>query len=312
MTWLPDDVRLFLKDRVPLVTDDLNDGFENGDCWVDEVNKNSYQCLDNTVGAADWAQLNVGAGAPVAHKDTHDPEDGSDPLDSANPIEISVVAAASTGTSHSLARADHGHQIQHSIANNHLATYDGTQNSGETCRMTANGVESRTDAEMKSQLGYLTDLVDDVSPQLGGNIDLNQKSIVFDSTPTDDLTFNGPSFVGTSGMALALYDVCILQSDGKYDKADGDAEVTTKGMCVMAAETFSGDADTGVFILPGSFIRDDTFNYTVGAPLYLSLTPGPPTETIPPDAGDFVRVMGYAHSADVIFFDPSKDYIERV
>lgn len=158
----------------------------------------------------------------------------------------------------------------------------------------------------------LPSLIYDTTPQLGGNLDLNQKSIVLDPTPDSDHTFNGPSFTGTSGMALALFDVCILQADGKYDKADGDAEVTTKGMCVMAAETFAGDASTGVMILPGSFIRDDTFAYTVGAKLYLPLTPGPPTETIPPAAGDFVRVMGYARSATVIFFNPSPDYFERV
>ena len=51
--------------------------------------------------------------APQAHKDLHDPQDGTDPLDTANAAEIAGVQAAGTGTSHSLARADHAHQIQH-------------------------------------------------------------------------------------------------------------------------------------------------------------------------------------------------------
>ena len=91
----------------------------------------------------------------LAHKDYHDPENGADPLDTAAPPELAGVQDAAVGSAHSFARSDHAHQIQHSIANNHLATYDGNQNSGETCRMTADGIESRTDAEMKTQLAYL-------------------------------------------------------------------------------------------------------------------------------------------------------------
>uniref|UniRef100_A0A6M3IDN2 Putative structural protein n=1 Tax=viral metagenome TaxID=1070528 RepID=A0A6M3IDN2_9ZZZZ len=48
---------------------------------------------------------------PTAHKDTHDPEDGSDPLDTA--IAVKVGEANAIGTSHSLARADHVHEKHH-------------------------------------------------------------------------------------------------------------------------------------------------------------------------------------------------------
>ena len=61
-------------------------------------------------------------GVPTAHKDSHDPNDGSDPLDSAAAEDIPGVQAAGAGTSHSLARADHAHQIQESMADNHLVT----------------------------------------------------------------------------------------------------------------------------------------------------------------------------------------------
>lgn len=87
------------------------------------------------------------------HKDSHDPNDGSDPLDSANASEIAGVQAAGTGTSHSLARADHAHQIQHGIADNHLVTVDQADAaSGEYVRMTASGIESRSEAEAKADL----------------------------------------------------------------------------------------------------------------------------------------------------------------
>lgn len=47
----------------------------------------------------------------AAHKDTHDPEDGADPLDTA--IAVKVGEANAIGTSHSLARADHVHEKHH-------------------------------------------------------------------------------------------------------------------------------------------------------------------------------------------------------
>ncbi len=49
--------------------------------------------------------------APKAHKDSHDPIDGSDKLDSAVPVKVG--AANAIGSSHSLARADHVHEREH-------------------------------------------------------------------------------------------------------------------------------------------------------------------------------------------------------
>jgi len=51
------------------------------------------------------------AGTPGAHKDSHDPEDGSDALDTAEPVKVG--AANAEGSSHSLARADHVHEREH-------------------------------------------------------------------------------------------------------------------------------------------------------------------------------------------------------
>ena len=97
--------------------------------------------------------------APITqepHKDTHDPDDGSDPLDTANAAEISTVVAAGTGTSHSLSRADHVHAINHAITDNHLVTIDGTTNqpvSTDYAKFTANGLEGRSASEVMGDLG---------------------------------------------------------------------------------------------------------------------------------------------------------------
>ena len=96
-----------------------------------------------------------GGGAPDAHKDSHDPADGSDPLDTAVAAEVSVVVAAGAGVSHSFARADHIHAIVHAITNNHLVTIDGTTNqpaSGDYSKFTASGLEGMSKTQMLSDL----------------------------------------------------------------------------------------------------------------------------------------------------------------
>jgi len=93
--------------------------------------------------------------ALLAHKDRHDPEDGADPLDTAAPSELAGVQAAGAGSSHSLARADHQHQIQHSIADNHLVTIDGTSNqpvNTDYAKFTASGLEGKSYAELVSDI----------------------------------------------------------------------------------------------------------------------------------------------------------------
>lgn len=116
--------------------------------------------------------------APEAHKDTHDPEDGSDALDTAAASEIVGVQAAAEGSAHSFARSDHDHQIQHGIADNHLVTIDHASIADDDyARFTANGLEGRSTAEAKTDLGFMTDLVDDTTPQLGGDLDMNGHNI---------------------------------------------------------------------------------------------------------------------------------------
>jgi hypothetical protein len=92
-------------------------------------------------------------GTVSAHKDTHDPQDGADALDTAAPVELASVQAAAVGTSHSFARSDHQHQIQHSIADNHLVTIDDADAvDNDYAKFTANGLEGRSFSEVMGDL----------------------------------------------------------------------------------------------------------------------------------------------------------------
>ena len=130
-----------------------------------------------------------------------------------------------------------------------------------------------------------------------------------DATPDTDHTANGPQTnTVASGYSSTIMDLVYLNANGKWLEADADATGTSINLLGIALEA---KTDTQVMnvALSGSFIRDDTFNWTIGSPLYISNTLGAITETKPTGSGDVVRTVGYAVTADVIFFAPSSDYV---
>ena len=100
------------------------------------------------------------------HATSHDPEDGSDALDTAAPSEISTVVAGGVGTSHSFPRADHIHAINHAITDNHIVTIDSASAaSGEYGKFTANGLESKSFAEVMGDLSATAATAFDMNSQ---------------------------------------------------------------------------------------------------------------------------------------------------
>jgi len=137
--------------------------------------------LTLAAGVPSWAP----AGAPAAHKDTHDPEDGGDPLDCAAPAELADVQAAAEGSAHSFARSDHVHQIQAAITDNHLVTIDGTTNQpvdDDIAVFTAEGLEGQTPAEVAATMA-----LDDVGvPDAAVDFDLQQATDLVFMTVADE------------------------------------------------------------------------------------------------------------------------------
>jgi len=235
----------------------------------------------------------------VAHKDSHDPEDGADPLDTAAAGEIVGVAAAATGTAHSFARSDHTHQIQHSIADNHVVTVDDAGAADdEYARFTANGIEGRTASEVYTNLLAQTLLEND--------------AIKLDSALSDDGKYNGITRAGVAGATLAFGDIVYYAvADGRWELAGADSAAKTQGMlgvCVLAA---GSDGDATNILLIG-MVRAAAFPaFTAGAPVFLSTTDGDCSSTAPAKAtGDCVRVIGQAWTADELWFCPSADWYE--
>lgn len=131
----------------------------------------------------------------------------------------------------------------------------------------------------------------------------------FDATPDTDHTANGfTTNTINAGATIAIMETCYLASDGEWALTDADAESTSIGMLAISLEA-KNDGEAMRVALPGSFVRDDTWNWTVGGLVYLSTTPGALTQTAPSGTGDVVRVVGWATHADRIYFDPSTEHI---
>ena len=92
----------------------------------------------------------------------------------------------------------------------------------------------------------------------------------------------------------------------RWSNADADAESTASGMLGIAlgsSATTDGMFIKGVIAFANSFTPGDT--------LYVSLTAGGITNDISSyTTGDIVRIVGYAMSTGLIYFDPSDDYVE--
>ena len=112
----------------------------------------------------------------------------------------------------------------------------------------------------------------------------------------------------TVGENVDFPDLCYFKSDSKSWKAQADAAATTDGELLIALEAITTD-NTGKFLKIG-YLRDDLWAFTVATKLYVDdTTAGAITAAAPSDVGDQHRIVGYAHTAHIIWFDPEATII---
>ena len=112
------------------------------------------------------------------------------------------------------------------IANDNLLEVDGTPLDTEVAVFTANGINGLSTAEMKSLLSYLTDLVDDTAPKLGGVLDTNSKMVM-----------------QSMGIDVASATNVTLGDDGNAFDITGTttiATIVTKGIGTVVTLQFDG------------------------------------------------------------------------
>jgi hypothetical protein len=147
---------------------------------------------------------------------------------------------------------------------------------------------------------------------LTANVTLGENfGLIYDAALSADGKYSGLVRAGTAGATLAFGDLVYLAAaDSRWELADADAAATAGdvmlGICVLAAAA-DGDATT---ILMMGFIRADTAfpALTIGAPAYVGTTAGDIQTAAPSGTDDVVRRVGFAWTADELYFNPSNDY----
>ena len=138
----------------------------------------------------------------------------------------------------------------------------------------------------------------------------------YDGTPDMDHACVGPT-TNTFNAGEAITDLfsVYLTSNSTWVKTDADFAFSATGMLGVTLVPAGGNVASGTPLtvgLPGSFVRDDSFNWTPGQTIYLSTDSGAWTATAPSGTDDVIRVVGFAVTADVVYFNPSPDYITAI
>jgi len=152
----------------------------------------------------------------------------------------------------------------------------------------------------------LQNVVEDLTPQLGGDLDLNGNNIDFTAILTINSTYEGEIMDVTVDDASAAFgNALYCAADGNYDRAD--ASVSGTMPCrALALEAGSGSKD---ILLKGQ-ICNTSWGWAPGDDIYVSITTGALTQTKPSATGEQVQIVGYALSADTILFNPQYALVE--
>lgn len=145
---------------------------------------------------------------------------------------------------------------------------------------------------------------------LTGTLALGDASIKLNPSPTTDNLGNGMFVIGTFGEGGTISRVYTLQSDGKWWAGNAGQTTLTQGMMGLCTGTVTPNS-TGNLLLNG-FYRSDAWNWNVGSVIMLgTVGAGQMSQTIPGTTGEFLRVLGYAYSADVMYFNPDPTFVKR-
>lgn len=152
-----------------------------------------------------------------------------------------------------------------------------------------------------------------VAGVLGASITLGENfGLIYDAALSADGKYSGIVRAGTAGTTLAFGDIVYLAAaDSRWELADADAASTSGdvmlGMCVLAA---ASDGDPTTLLMVGFIRADAAFpSLTIGAPAYVSTTAGDIQTSQPSGTDDVIRRVGFAWTADELYFNPSNDYV---
>lgn len=149
---------------------------------------------------------------------------------------------------------------------------------------------------------------------LTGDITLGENTaIALDPAGSADGKYSGIVIGGTSGYSQAFGDLVTLdKDDSRWEAVDISVAAAATGDArgVIGIVVSTGTDGNPCKILLHGVIRADA-NFpalTIGAPVYASTT-GDIVVTQPTTTDHVIRVVGFALTADEIYFNPENDYI---
>jgi hypothetical protein len=149
------------------------------------------------------------------------------------------------------------------------------------------------------------------SPTFTGPVTLAENaSIALDPAGSADGKYTGITVTGVAGYTQAFGDLVYLAvADSRWELADADASATA-GPVALAMVVVAGTDGTSCTLLLQGIIRADAKfpTMTVGATQYVGETAGEVQGAIPTGADNVIRTVGYALTADELYFNPSTDW----
>ena len=147
--------------------------------------------------------------------------------------------------------------------------------------------------------------------QLTGETVVTKNARITAAPASDHLT-SGVTIQLVANEAQAIGDAVYINADGEAQLGDADAIASSKIVALCADASIAGDA-TGNYLLHG-IIRDDTWAWTVGGYVYLTVTGttgNTLSQTAPSAEDDCIAILGVATHADRIYFNPQLVVVEH-
>jgi len=174
------------------------------------------------------------------------------------------------------------------------------------------GLYKKNDAGEEAALAGLANVLDDTTPQLGGDLQYHQHNHVFDTTLTSDNTAAGDIITVTFGEDVVFGK--LVYPDPTEDEfmlalaTNAAVKHPAKGVALES----KGNGESGKMLLRGT-IRDSTLfgAFAMGDDLFLSDAPaGAWLNSAPDTSGDIVQMVGFVIAANYAYFNPDYTYVE--
>ncbi len=135
-------------------------------------------------------------------------------------------------------------------------------------------------------------------------------SVGLDPAGSGDGAYSGITMTAVAGYSQAFGDLVYLAAaDGRWEAADADAAATAGPVALAMVVVAGTDGNACTLLLQGTIRADAKFPaMTIGATQYVGEAAGEIQGAIPTGADNIIRTVGYALTANDLYFNPSTDW----